>query len=744
MCGITESLKRTDAEAWDERLEALVDLECLLAGGVASQSADARHLFVERLRKAPFPDQFVDLRSQITQQACRVLVAFAYEYRSHVAEDPQLHQSASHLAEFALPSVLDLCKSGTRLMSNQGVDCLLRLAAASGPTGYPRLVPKLCDEVLGKRVHAGRKKGCVVALSAALRVWDPRCFARHGEALEKATKQAATDRDPGVRTEGRRLYWAMRACAATARGAEGLFDARTRDMKNLEKERAAVDAEWGEDGALTELVRTGVLDERRRAEASEKEARRSRVSAPRPSKAGGGAGAGKRPASAGARLRVEHGTPFKAHRLSTPVKAVGAALSGRKTLPLGHGGSQLSTQVAAGATSGRKTLPPGHGGARLRTPGTKSRGTSPVKFSENRSINRARGPAETDKAGEPRAASSSFRPARTPGEGKENAPSTALRTPARSVGFNVNIPPPSPVVGTPVVNLLARASPLSAERAARTGDVLGEILSTLEDDGFAGHERVLGVKALALFAREEPNHPSWDGRFDRVLACLLDRIRDAPTDNALNDHVDFIRSPSKSLGPHRQVQHLFLQGVRALLQFVPMRVGRDQARDVIDGMLECTKNAPFDIVHTAERALFNLVQGTDPETCLGLLLPYATTEGVDLLDRGNPPALLSTLRTLRHLAERVSLDSLRRALSSLLPLSRTLLDHKSVDMRKAAVFVLVELRLALGPSELALDGFTDCQRRLIEVYVDRHPRNTRAAGGAVPHSDGVAAQSIVT
>jgi hypothetical protein len=43
-----------------------------------------------------------------------------------------------------------------------------------------------------------------------------------------------------------------------------------------------------------------------------------------------------------------------------------------------------------------------------------------------------------------------------------------------------------------------------------------------------------------------------------------------------------------------------------------------------------------------------------------------------------------------------------------------------MDMRKATVFVLVEIHIVLG-EELDLDGFTDCQKRLIDVYVERHP-----------------------
>ena len=134
---------------------------------------------------------------------------------------------------------------------------------------------------------------------------------------------------------------------------------------------------------------------------------------------------------------------------------------------------------------------------------------------------------------------------------------------------------------------------------------------------------------------------------------------------------------------------------------------------------KCTQDAPFEIVHTAERALANLVASADPELCFECLLPFTRVD-IDLNDKSNPPALLSTLRTLRHLVGRVSTTSLKSELPSLLLLFRSALCHKSMDMRKATVFLLVEMQIVLG-EELDLDGFTDCQKRLIDVYVERHP-----------------------
>jgi hypothetical protein len=142
---------------------------------------------------------------------------------------------------------------------------------------------------------------------------------------------------------------------------------------------------------------------------------------------------------------------------------------------------------------------------------------------------------------------------------------------------------------------------------------------------------------------------------------------------------------------------------------------------------KCTKDAPFEIVHTAERALANLFLSADAESCLEYLLPFSIN--VDLSDKGSIPALLSTLRTMVVLLERIPIASLRKVFPSLLTLFRTTLCHKSMDMRKATVFLLVEVHFL--DEEFQLDEFSDSQQRLIRVYIERHPKNSRTMEDAV-------------
>lgn len=59
----------------------------------------------------------------------------------------------------------------------------------------------------------------------------------------------------------------------------------------------------------------------------------------------------------------------------------------------------------------------------------------------------------------------------------------------------------------------------------------------------------------------------------------------------------------------------------------------------------------------------------------------------------------------------------------LIQLFQSTIRHKSVDMRKATVFVIVEMHFVLG-EEFTVDGFSDGQKRLIYVYVERHPKKS--------------------
>lgn len=64
-----------------------------------------------------------------------------------------------------------------------------------------------------------------------------------------------------------------------------------------------------------------------------------------------------------------------------------------------------------------------------------------------------------------------------------------------------------------------------------------------------------------------------------------DHIKKMPSTD-FTGPVDFIRSPTKNLTACHQMQHLFLHGVRSLLQFVPGHVKDREVKEIINCMLE--------------------------------------------------------------------------------------------------------------------------------------------------------------
>ena len=541
---ITEKLKNDDAELWDERLDALIHLECILAGEVASISSEARQLCIEKMRKMPMSDQFNDLRSQITHQACRCIIAFLFEFRDYIDQDPQLHQSVAHFVDCCIPAILNLCGCAqSKIMSTAGMNCMMCLAAVGGTTGFPRIIPKLCDEILGgKKVHKNRKIGSIMALTTAVNVWESSCLVKHVDQLAKAVKEALTNSDVGVREEGRKFFWAMFACDDTVAAVERMFDGRSREMKNLNKVRDEIDAEWEEDGVMVYLVENGVLQTHGNEE-TEKKTANSNSKPPskkvQPNKTQQPVNP-KRPAAS--TLKAKYGTPFKSQKCSTPQQTV-------------------------------KRRPPLYSGTPTMTSGTSQ------MTSQSRS---EKGPVVKTGATTPRSSLGSMKKKAVQiKDEKENSP--MMHTPPK-LDISSSLMKKSPMMGSPVVNLLARASPLSAEKIHKSGDVLGQVISMLSDSS-SPQEQVLGIKALALFAKESPNDPSWERKFALVLNCLIDQIRGVPSRDA-DVFARVLQSPPKQLNSCQQVQHLFLQGVRSLLQFVPGHVQSDDVSSIVRCMLE--------------------------------------------------------------------------------------------------------------------------------------------------------------
>ena len=576
---ITEKLKNEDAELWDERLDALIHLECILAGGVVSISNDARQLFIEKMRKMPMPDQLNDLRSQITHQACRCIIAFLFEFRDYIDQDAQLHQPLSQFVDCCIPAILNLCGCAqSKIMSTSGMNCIMCLAAVGGTMGFPRIIPKLCDEILGgKTVHKNRKVGSIMALTTAVNVWESSCLVKHVDQLAKAVKEALTNSDLGVREEGRKFYWAMFACDDTVDVVESMFDGRSREMKNLNKVRDEIDAEWEEDGVMVYLVENGVL----RTLGNDDEAvekKKTASSKPPPKKVQ--PKKKHKPANTSS-LKAKYGTPFKiqeedsqleAKKTQQPINPKRPATSSLKN----KYDNPFKSQKCFTPQHSVKHRPPLYAGSPMMigTPQTSSQARSeknPVKTEATTS----RSPLVSLKK------TTTVQIVQIKDE-KENSLMMMHTPPKLNTPSSLKKSPMT--MGSPVVNLLARASPLSAEKIQKSGDVLGEVINMLSDTS-SPQEQVLGIKALALFAKDSPNDSSWERKFSLVMNCLIDQIRGVQSGDA-DVFARVLKSPPKQLNSCQQVQHLFLQGVRSLLQFVPGYIRIEDVRSIMRCMLE--------------------------------------------------------------------------------------------------------------------------------------------------------------
>ena len=65
-----------------------------------------------------------------------------------------------------------------------------------------------------------------------------------------------------------------------------------------------------------------------------------------------------------------------------------------------------------------------------------------------------------------------------------------------------------------------------------------------------------------------------------MFVVVSENIKNMPTAE-FNGPVDFIRSPTNNLSSCHQMQHLFLQRVRSLLQFVSRYVNSAQVKDIV-------------------------------------------------------------------------------------------------------------------------------------------------------------------
>ena len=181
--------------------------------------------------------------------------------------------------------------------------------------------------------------------------------------------------------------------------------------------------------------------------------------------------------------------------------------------------------------------------------------------------------------------------------------------------------------------------------------------------------------------------------------------------------------PIEALSPTTMAaasKSLYLQGIRALIRYVPHHFKNCHIDSTVEKLLECSKGtSSYEQVHAAERALENMAESKaiDPEQCMQALSKHLLTNSTT---DENTSVTLLTLRAMTKLVGRLPSEDITKALPSLKPALFASLNGGEVDMRKAAVFLIVEMHSRLGEDVMQeLDGLTASQQKLVSIYINR-------------------------
>jgi len=169
---------------------------------------------------------------------------------------------------------------------------------------------------------------------------------------------------------------------------------------------------------------------------------------------------------------------------------------------------------------------------------------------------------------------------------------------------------------------------------------------------------------------------------------------------------------------------LYLQGIRALIRYVPQHFKSIHVKLTVEKLLECSRGtSSYEQVHAAERALENMAESKaiDPEQCMEALSKHLlTASSTD----ANAAVTLLTLRALTKLIGRISSEDIAKAIPNLKPALFASLNGGEVDMRKAAVFLIVEMHSRLGEDVMRqLEGLTASQQKLVSIYINRRKQD---------------------
>ncbi len=263
----------------------------------------------------------------------------------------------------------------------------------------------------------------------------------------------------------------------------------------------------------------------------------------------------------------------------------------------------------------------------------------------------------------------------------------------------------------PVLRYMTRPSPISAMKFCKD-TIQSEVRLLLAElcKYELSHELYIAMQSLLQLARDQEYCFIWDEYFVEFFKSILKGVNEFPSSKMTSDDAT-------------EARHLYLQGLRVLLKFHSYRF-QNFVDEVVQNMMNCCNDVNSHIVHAAERVLESLVLTQDACSCFLAIRPYLEFSGEKVLTNSSSRAL-SALRTMVKVVPRLDQGVLKESIPPLFPSLVQSIIHDSVDIRKATVFLLVEVAVIVEESDLLplYEQLTLAQRRLISYYVDRRQRN---------------------
>jgi len=204
------------------------------------------------------------------------------------------------------------------------------------------------------------------------------------------------------------------------------------------------------------------------------------------------------------------------------------------------------------------------------------------------------------------------------------------------------------------------------------------------------------LRSLALAARTE-GHQAWEKHFGRVLILVLDSLT------------------QKDMQGVRDTALLCLQ---ELVSHQPSFFN-DFAEVVASKLFEayrCCGQGERQTATSIDRTLERLIGVVEPTRALEILLPVISTEGV--------PLLQAATRLLSSVLQRMPPQRVLDHLDVVLPGVVAAFGNPSSEVRKAAVFCLVDVYMILGEQVMPhlIKDLTPSQMKLVTIYIGRQQR----------------------